>query len=322
MAFPTETVYGLGADGLNADAVAKIFLAKGRPSNHPVILHVSDTKAAQALVRDWPQEARMLAEAFWPGPMTLILQRASHVPLAVTGGQETVGVRVPSHPVALELLRAFQKLGSGVIAAPSANRFGAVSPTRAEDVVKGLRDYLDPADRILDGGDAAVGLESTIIDLSSDSPRVLRPGGLTREAIQKVLGRDLPWVNPSYSERPPHETVPRVSGALESHYAPRARVILVRQGSIQDELTTRLKTHPLARIMVMAMTRNDIPAGAVEVSQMPNDAATYGQVMYRQFHRADELSADILLVELPDTDRSTSATAWEAVLDRLNRAAH
>jgi L-threonylcarbamoyladenylate synthase len=322
VAFPTETVYGLGADGLNADAVAKIFLAKGRPSNHPVILHVSDTRAAQALVRDWPQEASMLAEAFWPGPMTLILHRASHVPLAVTGGQETVGLRVPSHPVALELLRVFKKLGSGVIAAPSANRFGAVSPTRAEDVVKGLGDYLDPADRILDGGDAEVGLESTIIDLSSDLPRVLRPGGLTREAIQKVLGRELPWVIPSRSERSQREAVPRVSGALESHYAPRAKVILVRHGTIQDELTTRLKNHPSARIMVMAMTRKDIPVGAVEVSQMPNDAATYGQVMYRQFHRADELRVDVLLVELPDTSQSTSPTAWEAVLDRLNRAAH
>ncbi len=186
----------------------------------------------------------------------------------------------------------------------------------------GLGDFLDPTDRILDGGDAAVGLESTIIDLSSDSPRVLRPGGLTREAIQKVLGRELPWVNPSRSERSEHETIPRVSGALESHYAPRAKVILVPYGSIQDELITRLKTHPSARIMVMAMTRNGSPAGALEVCPMPNDAATYGQVMYRQFHRADELRAEVLLVELPDTSQSSEPTAWEAVLDRLNRAAH
>jgi L-threonylcarbamoyladenylate synthase len=320
VAFPTETVYGLGADGLNPNAVARIFAAKGRPSDHPVILHVADIALVRELASDWPPEAQMLADAFWPGPMTLILKRAAKVPLAVTGGQDTVGVRIPSHPVALDLLREFKKIGSGVIAAPSANRFGAVSPTRADDVVKGLGAYLGADDLILDGGDSEVGLESTIVDLSSGVVRVLRPGGVSRESIMEVLGQALPLeVRDNNVNKA--ESLPRVSGALDSHYAPHARVTLVAGDQLSGELSARLAINPSAKIIVMAINPQHLNAESLakcasEVWTMPNDPALYGRQMYRQFHRADELGADYLLVERPPLD-----TRWEAVLDRLSRAA-
>lgn len=318
VALPTETVYGLGADGLSAQAVARIFAAKGRPSDHPLILHVGSVAEAKKLAAHWPPSADRLADAFWPGPMTLILKRTGCVPDAVTGGQDTVGVRVPGHPVALALLHAFSKVGSGVIAAPSANRFGGVSPTRAADVVLGLGDFLQAGDMVLDGGDCAVGVESTIVDLSGDHPRILRPGGLSRDTIERVLSGDLSQAD-TLSMRS-DATVPRVSGSLESHYAPRARVTLVlpeQMGAMASQLLTQ---HPECRIGLMpfeyqALERQIIDQRLV-IHSMPDQAKAYAQKLYAVMNDLDRLGIDTLLIARPP-----QTVEWEAVLDRLGRAA-
>ena len=214
VAFPTETVYGLGADAANPEAVARIYQVKGRPRGHPLIVHVLDIDAA-CRWGVWSQSAERLARAFWPGPLTLILARRAQASAAACGGQPTIGLRAPAHPVSVALLRAFARRGGSAIAAPSANRFGRVSPTRAVHV---LDDLGVDAPLVLDGGDCSVGLESTIVDLSRAAPALLRPGGLSRQAIEEVLGERL---------AEPDGAAPQVSGSLAAHYAPRTRLQLL-----------------------------------------------------------------------------------------------
>ena len=216
VAFPTETVYGLGADATNADAVARIYTVKGRPADHPLIVHVADAQDISEWADEIPDYAIDLARSFWPGPMTLILKRTDLAQDFITGGQDTVGLRVPDHTLALAFLAAFKKIGGKGVAAPSANRFGHVSPTTALAVHEELGEYLNPDDLILDGGPSQVGVESTIIDCTGASPRVLRPGAITIEMIEAVTGEKV--VN--------REDVIRVSGSLENHYAPSAEVVL------------------------------------------------------------------------------------------------
>lgn len=318
VALPTETVYGLGADGLSASAVMRIFQAKGRPADHPLILHVATAHHAKMLAADWPPSADQLAKAFWPGPMTLILKRAALVPDAVTGGQDTVGVRIPGHPVALALLHQFSQQGSGVIAAPSANRFGGVSPTRAIDVVHGLGPFLDEEDMVLDGGACQVGVESTIIDLSGTKPRILRPGGLSRSAIEAALASTL---DPSTHEGDvTASTVPRVSGSLESHYAPRAKVRLVAPEAFSSMVTARLQQQPKQRLGLMPFVGqrlDDISSDPrLVVRSMPDDADQYAQLLYATMNDLDRMGVDELLIAQPP-----QTVAWEAVSDRLRRAA-
>jgi L-threonylcarbamoyladenylate synthase len=216
IAFPTETVYGLGADATNPEAVARIYEVKGRPADHPLIVHVGDMQDIAQWSDEIPDYAIALARAFWPGPMTLILKRSSLAQDFITGGQETVGLRVPNHVVALALLNEFKKIGGKGIAAPSANRFGHVSPTTAKAVSDELSQYLKEDDLILDGGPSQVGVESTIIDCTTQSPKILRPGAITEEMIEQVTKLDLSY---DATER-------RVSGSLENHYSPSAQVIL------------------------------------------------------------------------------------------------
>lgn len=311
VAFPTETVYGLGADGLNPAAVTKIFRAKGRPVDHPVILHVADLTTAKKLVSHWPEVADRLAHTFWPGPLTLILKRSSAVPDAVTGGQDTVGIRIPSHPVALDLLREFAAIGSGVIAAPSANRFGAISPTRAVDVANSIGDRLGPYDLIVDGGDCAVGVESTIVDLSGDAPRILRPGGVSREAIEQVLTLS------NAEELTPR---PRVSGALASHYAPRATTQLVATSDFLSAAHQYLSDIPPSRLgclVISADLLEPLQTLGVHLQAMPADPCVYAHDLYARLNDNDTLGVEVLLIEQPPT-----GVAWEAVLDRLSRAAY
>ncbi len=318
VALPTETVYGLGADGLSEHAVSRIFAVKGRPSDHPLILHVDSAAQAKKLAAHWPQSADRLAEAFWPGPLTLILKRADNVPDAVTGGQDTVGVRVPGHPVALALLHAFSKVGSGVIAAPSANRFGGVSPTRASDVVHGLGAFLEAGDIVLDGGDCSVGVESTIVDLSGERPRILRPGGLSRSEIEQVLAGLSTQSTPSSGRG--DAAVPRVSGSLESHYAPRARVRLIPPEQIMTAATETLTQQPGVRIGLMPFNHQQLDKDAADmrwvIQSMPNQAKAYAQSLYAVMNDLDRLGIDVLLVASPP-----QTVEWEAVLDRLRRAA-
>ena len=292
IAFPTETVYGLGADASNPDAVAKIFAAKGRPADHPLIVHVGS--AAQ--LGDWatgiPPEAYDLANKFWPGPLTLILQRSDTVPDAVTGGQDTVGLRVPNHPTALSLLKAF----GGGIAAPSANRFGRISPTTAQHV----RDELGNAvDVILDGGACEVGLESTILDLSGDRARVLRPGGIAVSALAEVLGYTPELVTTSEV---------RASGTLASHYAPTTPAALVTWGEIAE------LSAPDIGVLSLKPKPKDFRGSWLT---LPPEAAAYGAGLYGALRTLDTPSARRIYIEtVPDE------AAWTAVRDRLQRATH
>lgn len=279
VAFPTETVYGLGADARNEAAVKAIFRVKGRPETHPLIVHLHSVDQLQAWARPIPKAAVVLGKRFWPGPLTLILKKAAEVPGIVTGGQDTVGLRVPAHPLALALLREF----GGGVAAPSANRFGKVSPTRAGHVKKDLGKDVD---LILDGGACTIGVESTIVDLSSGDPVILRPGGLTREKLEKALGRPVPVRGSG--------TV-RVSGQLESHYAPRAEVLLVA-----GDGKARAKELRAGGKRVVLLGKKDVAA----------------KRLYASLRRADESGADLILVPLPE-----ESGLGLAVVDRLRKAA-
>ena len=297
IAFPTETVYGLGADAANPAAVAKIFALKGRPADHPLIVHVRDARALDEWARDVPETARKLAAKFWPGPLTMILARSARVPSAVTGGQETVGLRCPSHPLAQELLRDFARIGSGAIAAPSANKFGHVSPTTAEHV----REEFGDAVPVLDGGACDVGIESTIVELSRGEPVLLRPGAVTRDDIEAALGMTV------------HDRdadAPRASGTLAAHYAPRTALMLVTPAALAEEV------RGLTNVAVLAMRqapRNALATAWIAASPIPE---RYGHDLYANLRRLDASGAKRILVEVPP-----DGPDWEAVLDRLTRAA-
>lgn len=302
VAFPTETVYGLGANALDSAAVLGIFAAKGRPSYNPIIAHVASVEQARSLVTKWPVSADRLAAAFWPGPLTLVLPRAAHVPLALTAGRDSVAVRMPSHPVALALIRA----ADCPIAAPSANRFTEVSPTTADHVERGLGARVD---MILDGGATQVGIESTVVDLSGDVPLLLRPGTLSRDAIERVLGAPLHDPAPATHA----EEARPAPGMIERHYAPRARLVLVPA----DAMAACLARAVAQKQRAGAIVRSAIVVGATPLIQLPADAAGYAHGLYAALHAADDSACDVICVELPpDTGE------WAGVSDRLRRAAH
>lgn len=299
VAFPTETVYGLGADARNPEAIRRLYAAKGRPADHPVIVHLADAGAMPAWASRVPAAARDLAAAFWPGPLTLVLPRAAHVLDLVTGGQETVAVRVPSHPVAHALLEAF---GDGIVA-PSANRFGRLSPTRAAHVRAELGDAVG---LILDGGPTDVGVESTIVDLSGERPVLLRPGGITPAQLAAVLGAQMDA---------PHASSPRASGTLPSHYAPRTPLEVVEPEVIEAHATDL--TRAGGRIAILARRNATQSVAGVAWQTAPSEATDYARSLYATLRDLDVLGYDRILVEaVPDDD------AWLAVRDRLRRAAH
>lgn len=298
VAFPTETVYGLGADARNINAVNRVFHAKRRPADHPLIVHIADAEQLPLWSINVPRFALQLAEAFWPGPLTMILRRASDVMDAVTGGQDTIGLRVPAHPVALDMLREF----GGGIAAPSANQFGHISPTTAAHVLAELGDEVD---MILDGGPCSVGIESTIVDLTDARPRILRPGQLARDTIEAVLGIKL------FDER---SGAPRVSGDLPSHYAPHTPVRWLESAELH---TTLLAASTHTRTGVIALGAEANPGLAhVEWCSLTADPAVYARQLYASLRELDGHDLDLILLEVPpDTGK------WEAVRDRLRRAA-
>lgn len=315
VAFPTETVYGLGADAANPAAVGRIFVAKGRPADHPLIVHLPGGGGLDRWAREIPTIAWELAEAFWPGPLTLILKRAAAVPTAVTGGQDSVGLRVPAHPVALALLRTYAEAGGGAaglcgVAAPSANRFGRISPTEAAHV----RDELgDAVPLILDGGRCQVGIESTILDLTPGDgrpPRLLRPGRVTPEQIGAVIG-----ILPEIGLRRPEDGTPQVSGSLAAHYAPTTPLRLVttaRLAAIIDSLQQAGR-----RCAVLCHGGLPSTAGAVHAwRRLPADPGGYGRALYAALRELDQTAADLIVVE-----ETPPTPAWAAVADRLRRAA-
>jgi L-threonylcarbamoyladenylate synthase len=307
VAFPTETVYGLGADACNADAVARIYSVKGRPADHPLIVHVASMEGLGDWAADVPAFAISLARDFWPGPMTLIMKRSGLAGDFVTGGQETVGVRVPDHPVALGLLEAFARVGGKGVAAPSANRFGNVSPTTAQAVADELSEYLGDADQILDGGPCQVGVESTIIDCTGDAPRILRPGAVTVAMIEESTGLVVGDSNKQANEiasdgSAVDEKEIRVSGSLDSHYAPVATVVLDQS--------------PVAGQGFIAMADVATPDGVVRLAA-PKSDDEFARVLYAALRAADEQGLKTVVVAQPAGDGIAIA-----IRDRLKRAAH
>jgi L-threonylcarbamoyladenylate synthase len=293
VAFPTETVYGLGADALNKQAVARIYETKGRPSDHPLIVHLHSMQAMDQWVEDVPEYAIALARDFWPGPMTLIFKRSTLAQDFITGGQETVGIRVPDHAVALALLEAFHNLGGRGVAAPSANRFGHVSPTTAQAVSDELSEYLRPEDQILDGGACTVGVESTIIDCTGTAPRILRPGGITVEMIKESTGMTLLIPTDTKEEI-------RVSGSLEKHYAPAAQVIL--------DIT------PITGQGFIALKELVTPEGVIRLAA-PTNTDEFARDLYAALRKADEMGLAQVVVTQPQGDGLAIA-----IRDRLERA--
>jgi L-threonylcarbamoyladenylate synthase len=298
VAFPTETVYGLGADAENEAAVRHIFSVKGRPVSHPLIVHIAESADLTRWVQDVPPTAGRLAERFWPGPLTLILNRGPRISDAVTGGLPTVGIRVPNHHLTLAMLRSF----AGAVAAPSANPFGRVSPTSAEHV---RQDLGNSVDYILDGGPCSVGIESTIVDLTSDEPAILRPGGITAEQLEQALGHRVP-------ER--HGGAVRTPGQHASHYAPRATVIVVPPERMAAEAAERMAE---GRRVVCLGSPTAMPAmRGIECLPLPGATADVARTLYETLREVDRRGFDIVLVSLPD-ERGLGA----AIADRLLRAA-
>lgn len=297
VAFPTETVYGLGADAANSVALHKIFKVKGRPKSHPLIVHIASAADLAHWAHPVPEAAERLAEAFWPGPLTLVLNRCQGVLDEVTGGQDTIALRVPSHPAALALLEAF----GGGIAGPSANRFGKISPTSADHVRADLgRDV----DLVLDGGACEVGIESTIVDLSREQPVLLRPGRIKAEDIERVLDAKL---------ASPDGEAPRAPGSHASHYAPKAAMKIVKRLEFTDELAQ----HKGRRIGVIALEISVPRVAQALQCVLPASSQLYAQAIYAKLRELDDLHCDLILCEAPP-----KGPQWDAVWDRLARAQH
>lgn len=302
LALPTETVYGLGARADDDAAVAKIFAAKGRPADHPLIVHVADAADAEAFAADLPPVARRLMAAFWPGPLTVIVPRKAGVGAAAAGGQDTIGLRCPAHPVARELLIAARALGVAGVAAPSANRFGRVSPTQARHVV----DEFDPGLWVLDGGDCEVGIESSIVDCSRAHPVLLRPGVLTPDEIEAAAGEPL---------RAPDAQAPRASGTLVAHYAPRAVVRLYAADALRLALAeSGVQERPAGGLAVYSRSV-EVPAGLL-ARRMPEQARAAAHQLFAVLRELDGAGASEIWIELPP-----AGSAWDGVRDRLSRAA-
>jgi L-threonylcarbamoyladenylate synthase len=292
VAFPTETVYGLGADASNSAAVRRIYEVKGRPEDHPLIVHISSMNHLDVWASSIPEYAIKLARDFWPGPMTLVLKRTSKAKDFITGSQDSVALRVPNEPVALALIKAFEKLGGKGIAAPSANRFGQVSPTSSHDVFVELGKFLGQSDLILDGGKCRVGIESTIIDCTSASPRILRPGAVTKAMIEKATGLEI-LIGVEFNVR--------VSGGLDKHYSPRAEVIL-------DE-------SPKAGQGFIALSKIPTPAGAIRIAS-PDSVEEFAHILYESLRKADELNLSQVVVIAPNGENLEIG-----IQDRLSKSA-
>ena len=296
VAFPTETVYGLGADATNKDAVTRIYDVKGRPTGHPLIVHISSINNLDKWAQQIPEYAITLARTFWPGPMTLILPRTELAKDFITGGQDNVGIRVPSHPLALSLLKEFETVGGLGVAAPSANRFGKVSPTSAQDVQEELLQYLTPGDLILDGGPCQIGIESTIIDCTKQTPQILRPGGVTQEQIEELINLDL------NQKMITHGNDVKAPGLLESHYAPKAKVFLSGTPQPGDGF--------------LALSSIATPTGAIRLATPVSDE-DYARQLYSAFRLADSKQLEKIFV-VPLENEGIAV----AINNRLSKAAH
>jgi L-threonylcarbamoyladenylate synthase len=292
VAFPTETVYGLGADATNEKAVSRIYSVKGRPVGHPLIVHISSINKLDQWATDIPDYAIKLGREFWPGPMTLILPRTDLAKDFITGGQNNVGLRVPAQPIALALLKKFDDLGGQGIAAPSANRFGAVSPTTAEDVSDEIGDYLNPNDSVLDGGQCLVGIESTIVDCTKKFPVILRPGAITKKMIESIIGNNFPNTI--------ENNITKASGSFKSHYSPKAEVVINEEIEPEDG--------------VIALSNATIPANAYRLCS-PLNINEYANLFYGALRKADKKKIQRIVIVLKDNSELA-----EAIMDRARKA--
>jgi L-threonylcarbamoyladenylate synthase len=302
VALPTETVYGLAANALDAKAVARIYEIKGRPAHNPIIVHVASAEMAKRCVTQWPPVADKLAKAFWPGPLTMVLPRAKEVPDNVTAGGETVGVRWPSHPFIQEVIRACDF----PLAAPSANLSNQISPTNANHVAKQLDGKIP---LIVDGGQAQVGIESTVLDLTAKPPRLLRPGMIHEQALLAVTEQLTLGIGD-------HEEILKSPGQLQKHYAPKAKLIILKwqnEADLNAQLST-FKSQP-SRLHVIAHTQIPSQTGFGRVSVVPHDAEAFARALYAELHQCDELGAELIVVEAPP-----ETSEWRAIADRLKRA--
>lgn len=304
VAFPTETVYGLGCDAGNSDALARLYRVKGRPGDHPVIVHLASIDQLEDWALTVPDQALALARKFWPGPMTLILKKSDKVLPAVSGGQDTVGLRIPSHPVALSLLKEFN---SGV-AAPSANRHGKISPTTAEHVKSELGDLVA---KVLDGGQCSVGIESTIVDLSGEMPRILRPGMITLDEIESVLKK----AKKSRKKDTGNSVAPRAPGTLSSHYAPQTGLKLFAHQNLPRAIATAESL--MMRVSVMAFSDPISCSSVISWKQLSENPAECARQLYATMRELDSSGADYIIVEEPP-----ELAEWMGILDRLRRAAN
>ncbi len=304
VAFPTETVYGLGCDAANPDALARLYRVKGRPGDHPVIVHLASIDQLEDWALTVPDQALALAQKFWPGPMTLILKKSDKVLPAVSGGQDTVGLRIPSHPVALSLLKEFN---SGV-AAPSANRHGKISPTTAEHVKSELGDLVA---KVLDGGQCSVGIESTIVDLSGEMPRILRPGMITLDEIESVLKK----AKKSKKKDAGNSVAPRAPGSLSSHYAPQTGLKLFSHQNLPRAIATA--ENLMMRVSVMAFSDPINCSAVISWKQLSENPAECARQLYATMRELDLSGADYIIVEEPP-----ELAEWMGILDRLRRAAN
>jgi L-threonylcarbamoyladenylate synthase len=297
VAFPTETVYGLGVDATNKDAVARLYKVKGRPNDHPLIVHISSMANLDKWTKEIPEYAIKLARTFWPGPMTLILPRTNLAKDFITGNQDSVGIRVPSHPLASELLKEFEEQGGFGVAAPSANRFGKVSPTTADAVFKELSDYLSPADLILDGGPCEVGIESTIINCTQDLPEILRPGAITATMISDLIGLQV-----KQKAAGSNKSTIKAPGLLQSHYAPNAKVFLSTTPNLGDGF--------------IALSEIPTPPGAIRLAS-PKNNNEYAKLLYQALRLADSKQLPNVIVIPPTGDDLAIA-----ICDRLEKCAY
>lgn len=292
VAFPTETVYGLGADATNEQAIKRIYDVKGRPTDHPLIVHVSSINALEVWAKDIPGYAVELAHTFWPGPMTLILNRTELAKDFITGGQDSVGIRIPGDPIALELLSRFESLGGFGVAAPSANRFGQVSPTSGIDVEEEIGQYLEKSDLILNGNRSSIGIESTIIEARNSIPRILRPGAVTEEMIIDTIGVNL---SPKMSNL-------RVSGNLEKHYAPHARILINQEPKVGQAF--------------FALSDIETPTGVHRIAS-PKTIEEFARDLYKGMREADSLEFSVLVIHIPE-----GAGLVTALFDRIVKGAN
>ena len=295
VAFPTETVYGLGADATNEDAVSRVYEVKARPAGHPLIVHISSIEYLDKWASNIPEYAIKLARTFWPGPMTLLFPRSNLAKDFVTGGQESIGLRIPNNIITLELFKNFEELGGLGIAAPSANRYGAVSPTSAPDVQSDIGEYLTQKDVILNGGNCEIGIESTIIDCTTSVPLILRPGSITSSMILTVTG-----INIKFEKKMSIENNTRVSGMLKNHYSPNARIILNDSAKEGDGF--------------IALSEIATPPGAIRLAS-PQNSFEFANVLYKSFRLGDEKHLKRIIVIPPNTDDFSVA-----ILDRLEKA--